>query len=246
MAYIPTVWADEIPDSSPVKYKITDDVGGELAGSAEIELVTDVTAGTPLNAANLNKMETGIAGAIQKDIATTKGDLLYASAAETIARLGIGTPGNILRASSGGTPAWENLSFCKVRRTGAEAIPDATATMATFTEKSITWYGDYWVVGNPSRLTVDKNGLYMIGGYVSWSVNNVGIRELKLYSNGSTMICGNANIALTGVVTHSNLSTILYATTGTYFELRLWQNSGGALNHGAYQLSEFWMLYLGY
>jgi hypothetical protein len=58
--YVPTVWADEIPDSSPVKYSITGDVEGELSASAVIAVVTGVTAGTAVNAANLNHLEGGV------------------------------------------------------------------------------------------------------------------------------------------------------------------------------------------
>jgi len=60
MAYVKTTWADEVPNSSPVKYQIIDDINGELGGSATIELVTGVTAGTPLNATNLNHLEDGL------------------------------------------------------------------------------------------------------------------------------------------------------------------------------------------
>ncbi len=60
MAYEPTVWADESPVSTPVKYKITDDSKGEVISSAKIEPVTSITPGTPLNAANLNHLEAGV------------------------------------------------------------------------------------------------------------------------------------------------------------------------------------------
>lgn len=63
MAYTKTVWANEVPASSPVKYEIIDDVEGEIAGSATIELVTSVTAGTPVNATNLNHLEDGLEAA---------------------------------------------------------------------------------------------------------------------------------------------------------------------------------------
>ncbi len=65
MPYTPTVWSDEIPSSTPVKYAITDDVNGVVASSASIEIVTPVTAGTPMNAANLNKLEAAIHMALQ-------------------------------------------------------------------------------------------------------------------------------------------------------------------------------------
>jgi microcystin-dependent protein len=60
MAYTPTTWTDEIPGATPVKYTITDDTLGEIAASATIELATAPTAGTPVNATNLNNIEDGI------------------------------------------------------------------------------------------------------------------------------------------------------------------------------------------
>lgn len=60
MPYIKTEWQDEVPGSTPIKYSITDDVSGEIAGSAIIEVVTSITPGTPVNAGNLNHMEQGI------------------------------------------------------------------------------------------------------------------------------------------------------------------------------------------
>jgi hypothetical protein len=58
--YTPTVWENEVPSATPVKYAITDDVAGEVAGSATIEIVTPVTPGTPFNAVNMNHIEQGI------------------------------------------------------------------------------------------------------------------------------------------------------------------------------------------
>ena len=89
MPYTPTVWTDEVPASTPVKYKITDDSSGIIANSAKIELVTSVTAGTALNAANFNKLEAAVEDAVT--IAeSTQNDL---SALELIAALVLGRQG---------------------------------------------------------------------------------------------------------------------------------------------------------
>ena len=64
MPYTPTTWTDEVPASTPIKYVITDDVDGVIAASATIALVTSVTAGTPINATNLNKLETAMESAV--------------------------------------------------------------------------------------------------------------------------------------------------------------------------------------
>lgn len=72
MAYTKTVWTDELPATTPIKYLVTDDTDGVVAESATIEVLTSVTAGTPVNAANLNHIETGIYNAqVAADAAST-------------------------------------------------------------------------------------------------------------------------------------------------------------------------------
>lgn len=61
MTYTPQVWENEVPATTPVKYTIIDDTAGVIAASASIELVTEVTPGTPLDAARMNHIEQGIA-----------------------------------------------------------------------------------------------------------------------------------------------------------------------------------------
>jgi hypothetical protein len=66
MPYIPTVWSNETPASTPIKYTITDDDLGEIAASATIAAATSITPGTPLDSTNLNKMEEGIRAAMEE------------------------------------------------------------------------------------------------------------------------------------------------------------------------------------
>jgi hypothetical protein len=58
--YTPQAWQDEIPQTTPLRFKITLANGTVLAADATIELVTPVTPGTPINAARLTHMEEGI------------------------------------------------------------------------------------------------------------------------------------------------------------------------------------------
>lgn len=55
--YVPTNWEDEVPATTPVKYKISQASDGDIATDATIEVVTSITPGTPVNATNLNKIE---------------------------------------------------------------------------------------------------------------------------------------------------------------------------------------------
>lgn len=113
MAYTRTTWADEVPAASPVKYSITDDIGGIIASSAVIELVTSVTPGTPVAAAALNNIEEGIL-TLESDLATqtaridnappyaldAKGDIYVATGDGVGTRLAVGANGMTLQADS--------------------------------------------------------------------------------------------------------------------------------------------------
>jgi hypothetical protein len=84
MTYTPTTWADEVPATSPVKYNIKTSGGTPIYTDVQIEVNTSVTPGTPLNAVNLNHIETGIQtleNASPPKVFTAKGDLFVGSAA---------------------------------------------------------------------------------------------------------------------------------------------------------------------
>jgi hypothetical protein len=63
MPYIPTEWEDEILASVPAKYRIVA-ADGTILNDAVIELLTEVTPGTSMNAANFNKLESAIQQAV--------------------------------------------------------------------------------------------------------------------------------------------------------------------------------------
>jgi hypothetical protein len=83
--YTPTQWKNETPDSVPLLYRITNSSGPVISESALIELLTVVTPGTPVNATNLNHIETGIS-----DAQTTANEATAAAeAAQSLAAAGV-------------------------------------------------------------------------------------------------------------------------------------------------------------
>lgn len=117
MAYTPTTWADEVPNSSPVRYRITRQDNTVLVDNAIIEVITPVTAGTPVNASNLNHLEQGLKQASDEIAAgipakfTATGDTVHASGVGVAEILTIGTS-KAIYAVNNGKPAWvmlENL-----------------------------------------------------------------------------------------------------------------------------------------
>lgn len=146
MPYTPTTWTDEVPASTPVKYTISQTAPGDIAASAEIALFTSVTAGTPVNAVNMNKIEAGVQTAqltaenaatnsIPKSLVTTVGDFIYATASATLARLGKPTVDSILKNTSTGTPSWKAITdlLTVVSRQGGSASDWNTGGNSNYT-----------------------------------------------------------------------------------------------------------------
>lgn len=101
--YEPIGFKNEVPSTTPLKYKIIDDTEGVIAESATIELETPVTPGTPLNAENLNHIEQGIVdleASTPPGVFQAKGDLFVGAGSKTGVRLPIGANGRVLRANS--------------------------------------------------------------------------------------------------------------------------------------------------
>lgn len=101
--YEPIGFEDEVPNATPLKYKITDDTEGVIAESATIELETPVIPGTPLNAANLNHIEQGIVeleASTPPGVFQAKGDLFVGAGSETGVRLPVGANGQVLQADN--------------------------------------------------------------------------------------------------------------------------------------------------
>jgi hypothetical protein len=199
--YTKTTWVDEIPDSTPVKYKITESIDGDITPSAKIEIVTGVTPGTPMNADNLNHMETGVynaqvaadaaqataSAAIPKSLVTLAGDLIYATASAVLARLALGSAGRILRVNAAGTaPEWGAAIFTKVYRSTDQSIPNSADTSISFSTET-TDTNNMWVVGSPTILTIPYAGLYVFGGHLSYAANATGRRETRLRVNASIL-----------------------------------------------------------
>jgi hypothetical protein len=111
MAYTKTTWVDEVPASTPIKYKISQSSDGDVATDATIEIVTSVTSGTPVNATNMNHIEDGIEAAVPKSLVTAIGDLIYATASGVLARLAKpSSVTSLLSMTSAGTPSWRDES----------------------------------------------------------------------------------------------------------------------------------------
>jgi len=96
--------------SSPSDGDIWIDSDDDVAGVSTLTDSTSTTSSVLAASATAVKSAYDLAnGAIPKTLTTTTGDIIYASAANTPARLGIGNGGEVL-SSYGGSPIWARVS----------------------------------------------------------------------------------------------------------------------------------------
>ena len=208
------------------------------------DIASAAPAPSTVSATELGYLD-GVSSAIQtqldaktaKSTLTTTGDIYYASSANTPARLGIGSTGNVLTVASGipswAAPAGGTYSGVRVTRSANQSIPNATETILTWDVETFDEGLYHSTATNTGRLTVPvgKAGYYNIYFAQQWDVNATGDRGVSLYINGtSTGICGASALGDATDYPFCNGSTTYYLAEGDYVQLTGYQDRGGALN----------------
>lgn len=113
-----------------------------------------------------------------------------------------------------------------------QAIPDATVTALNFTAESYDVGGLHDNGVLPNRLTLPGNGsgTYLIHGQATFAANATGRRELYIYKNSVLAATVKEFGPDAGQQTVLQVSMQDTASAGDYYELRVYQNSGGNLD----------------
>lgn len=176
--------------------------------------------------------------AIQNAIVDAKGDLISATAADTPARLAVGTNGQVLIADSTTATGlkWGSVSSafvgCSLLNSGSYTISNATNTNLTFDTELYDTDGFHSTSANTDRITIPsgKDGKYLITAAVAFDSNATGERSMRLMKNGSTADDNNrvwAGFGSSAGNTTMTIARIVDAVAGDYFTLRVYQSSGG-------------------
>jgi hypothetical protein len=191
------------------------------------------------------------------DLVTTAGDTLYATAADTLARLAIGTAGQVLQVNSGATapewatPAGGSSTFvgCKLKKTAATyTIANVTLTALTFDSEEFDTDAFHDNSTNNSRITIPsgKNGKYLFLGTFRINGGTSGEVNGMFSKNGTQITVSIVDVPNNGTVLSSE---ILNLVAGDYIEFKTFQNSGGTRTYegtdGAVILTSFSCQYLG-
>jgi hypothetical protein len=115
----------------------------------------------------------------------------------------------------------------------AQSIANATGTAVALNSERVDTDGFHDSSTNNTRLTVPSGlaGKYQITAHIAWGAGSVGVRQLQLRLNGTTIIADNT-ISPPGAFAFSvpPVTTMYTLAVGDYVEIVVTQSSGGALD----------------
>lgn len=109
-----------------------------------------------------------------------------------------------------------------------------STTRLTFNTQVFASAGMHSTGTNPGRLIAPSSGVYVISGQVAWTTGSTsGYRRLRILIDGSSIVAQDTrNGDGDGIgATHQTVATVYrFASSGSYAELEVQQNSGSTLS----------------
>lgn len=196
--------------------------------------------------------------AINPNIVDAKGDIIAATAADTVARLAVGSNNQVLTADSTtstglkwATPASPTFVGCRLTKSAVQSLDNATSTAITWNTEDFDTDGFHSTVSNTSRITIPtgKDGKYLITSLIGFDENSTGTRQVLLYKNGANALHVAQFKPADNTESQLTFSTIQSLVATDYIELYAYQSSGGSLNYpknnAVSTRAEFSVQYLG-
>ena len=167
--------------------------------------------GTSTEGYSKSSLDTALSGKIAKSLLTTAGDIIYASAASTPARLGIGTNGYFLTVSSG-VPAWAAISKTTVGLGNVENTALSTwAGSSNLTTCNQGTFGTAAVATKETSTTAStlkSSSNLVTGSQVKTIVESYGYSTTTGTVTGSSLTSGNIIVGGGGTAISASSYTI--------------------------------------
>lgn len=129
----------------------------------------------------------------------------------------------------------------------SQSLNDSTWTGVNFNSEDFDVSTMHDNASNKSRFTIPTggDGLYLVGGAVTFDANATGQRGVRVAKNG-TAIAGTGEVRNTAGagVTVTSTTHLVSLVAGDYVELQAYQSSGGALNISNTDVSRGWVVKL--
>ena len=127
----------------------------------------------------------------------------------------------------------QNVHFTKVTRTTATLSIAVSGTPQVMAWEAVIVGGNpfaLWVVGSPNRITIQKNGWYMLSAGVEFAANATGDREIYFNKNGVVTPIGSQGNKSPTLAGRISTSTFIRLARGEFVETWVNQTSTAALN----------------
>ena len=193
-----------------------------------VQLTDSITSTSTTTAATANSVKNAADASVAKSTFTTKGDIVAATAASTISRLGVGTNGQVLTADSTAATGikWATPSGASGPTFDAYSTPSQNISASTLTK--VTLQNETWDTGGnfaSSRFTPTTAGYYQFNAQISFEGSANSTYRLYYYKNGSSYSAYSVGVSVANpTVAYS--WTIPMNGSSDYVELYGWTDAG--------------------
>ena len=138
--------------------------------------------------------------------------------------------GQLLIGSGANTAAWATPDGCRVYNDANESISNGNYIALTFNQERYDNGGMHSTSSNTSRITAQKDGVYLITGHVTFATSGTNVREVYIRLDGSTNLAQQHATPAAASVCSLSVTTLFHLSATHYVELVVYQNTAGALD----------------